>query len=72
MGITVNLTAPGGVVRDVRAGEASGPAPARAVDYEEFVSTRGPALYRLAHLLAGHTAGAERLLQVALVRLALD
>ena len=60
-------------MRDVRgdAGSESTAAAARARSYEDFVGTRGPGLYRLAHLLAGDRQEAEQLLQVALVRLCL-
>lgn len=53
-------------------GPLAGPAAATAGSCADFVATRGPALYRLAHLLAGDVPEAERLLQVALVRLHLD
>lgn len=49
-------------MRDVRS-------PGTVASYQEFVTARGPALFRSAYLLAGSSAGAEALLQHALVRL---
>ena len=59
-------------MRDVRGhGGAASPSDAtfEAASYEDFVATRGPALFRTAFLLAGSTTDAETLLQAALVRL---
>lgn len=61
-------------MREVRGhGTAASPVDTsvRASSYDEFVTTRGPALFRTAHLLAGSRADAEDLLQAALVRLRL-
>jgi DNA-directed RNA polymerase specialized sigma24 family protein len=59
-------------MRDVRGhGGAASPVDAtvQAASYEDFVATRGPALFRTAFLLAGSSADAQALLQAALVRL---
>ena len=59
-------------MRDVEAqpvAESHAGAGPGAASYEEFVGTRGPALFRSAWLLTGSTPAAETLLQAALVRL---
>lgn len=61
-------------MRDVRGRVAPGSSldgRAGTASYEDFVATRGPALFRTAFLLAGDRADAEALLQCALVRLSL-
>lgn len=50
------------------AGPAAGERTARPPDFDEWVASRGPALLRLAFVLAGNTADAEDVVQDALSR----